>query len=163
MTHGSPAIRRAVVTEAPALTDIAFAAKRHWGYSPQTMELWRRDLTITADTIESNATFVYEDDRILGFYTLSVDQQEWELEHLWVLPQWMRQGIGKALLTHAAATVGAGRGRVLRIDADPNAEPFYLACGAQHIGNVAAPIPSQPNRMRPILELDVAGLAPATR
>jgi hypothetical protein len=35
------------------------------------------------------------------------------------------------------------------IDADPFAEAFYLHCGAERCGEVAAPIPGLPDRTRP--------------
>jgi hypothetical protein len=35
------------------------------------------------------------------------------------------------------------------VDADPNAESFYLDCGADRCGGVSAPLPEQPDRVRP--------------
>jgi hypothetical protein len=46
----------------------------------------------------------------------------------------------------------------LRVDADPHAERFYLACGAVSIGTVAAPIAGQPDRVRPQFAFACAGL-----
>jgi GNAT superfamily N-acetyltransferase len=51
------------------------------------------------------------------------------LEHLWVLPDWMGQGIGRALFRHAAERAAARGALSLTIEADPNAEPFYLPHG----------------------------------
>jgi len=44
------------------------------------------------------------------------------------------------------------------VDADPNAESFYLACGADRCGEVPAPIRGEPGRVRPQLAF-VLGLA----
>ncbi|MCG6496213.1 hypothetical protein MCM47_18115 [Kitasatospora sp. A2-31] len=44
--------------------------------------------------------------------------------------------------------------RRLTIDADPNAEPFYLAMGATRIGTTASE--SVPGRELPLLGLEIA-------
>jgi ribosomal protein S18 acetylase RimI-like enzyme len=149
-------IRIAKTSEAALLSSLAVAAKRHWGYSADTMKRWEPDLTVSVDSIQFNPTFVAEENGIvLGFYMLSIDDDLWELEHLWVAPARMREGIGKSLLMHAAAQIRASGGTVLNIDADPNAEIFYAACGARRVGEVPAPIHGQDKRVRPLLELDV--------
>ena len=43
--------------------------------------------------------------------------------------------------------------REIVIDADPNAENFYVHCGATVTGVVPAPIEGQPGRTRPQLRL----------
>ena len=146
-------IREAKPSEAKQLTAIAVAAKQHWGYSPEAMNKWIRTLTVTRTAIESNPTFVAEADTLLGFYMLWTDGRAWELEHMWVAPPFMRQGVGRALLAHSANFARARDAKILRIDADPNAEAFYRACGAVRLGVVAAPIAEQPQRVRPILTL----------
>jgi hypothetical protein len=39
--------------------------------------------------------------------------------------------------------------RTMLIDADPNAEPFYLSRGAVRVGEIAAPIEGNNQRIRP--------------
>ncbi|MGH6612363.1 MAG: GNAT family N-acetyltransferase, partial [Burkholderiaceae bacterium] len=73
---------------------------------------------------------------------------------LWVLPRYARQGFGRVMLDHARQLASMNGARSIAIDADPNAEPFYLACGARRQGEVAAPIDGQPHRIRPQLVLD---------
>jgi predicted N-acetyltransferase YhbS len=65
----------------------------------------------------------------------------------------MHRGFGRALVQHAAGHAAARGQAVLAIDSDPNAEPFYLRCGAQLVGQVRAPIEGSPNRVRPQLIL----------
>jgi len=77
------------------------------------------------------------------------------MRNLWVAPEHMRQGFGRALLFHALQTAALGGASFIHIDADPNAESFYVACGAARIGEVPAPIAGQPNRIRPQLMLAV--------
>lgn len=51
---------------------------------------------------------------------------------------------------------GADRRYRITIDADPNAEAFYLACGVIRVGHVAAPIFADPSRVRPQLSLPIS-------
>ena len=87
----------------------------------------------------------------MGFYSLRPSQSAWELDNLWVLPKFMHQGIGRALLAHALATAARGGASEITVDADPNAESFYLECGAIKRGEIPAPIAGQPKRVRPQL------------
>lgn len=137
--------------EAGALTALAFAAKAHWGYPAETMEAWRDDLRITPEMLARPHGIACADGRVAGFYTLVPAPGDWELDNLWVDPRCMAQGIGRALVRHALAAARAGGAARIRIDSDPNAEPFYLACGAVRHGTVAAPIPGDPSRVRPQL------------
>ena len=51
-------IRRAVPAEADLLTEIAHAAKRHWGYPENWIREWKSDLTITPEFIATNEMYV---------------------------------------------------------------------------------------------------------
>ena len=147
-------IRPARASEASVLSRLAVAAKEHWRYAPEDIERWRPLLTVTENELASRPAFVAEvDSEIAGFYLLAPREASWELEHLWVAPQFARRGIGRALLAHAAGTARAGGASAILIDADPNAEAFYLACGAARVGTVSAPIANDPARVRPQLSL----------
>jgi GNAT superfamily N-acetyltransferase len=149
-------IRQARASEAPGLSALALAAKHHWGYAAEDIERWRPLLTITQADLVSRPAFVAEiASGVAGFYALVPSGVTWGLEHLWVSPQFTRRGIGRALLAHAANTARAGGATSIAIDADPNAELFYRACGAVCVGSVAAPIASDPARIRPQLSLQV--------
>jgi len=141
-------IRPAKTSEAKLLSGIAVAAKQHWGYSPEAMKSWESMLSVSRIAIEMNPTFVAQDEEVQGFYMLS-HGIGWELEHLWVLPQFIRRGVGRKLLAHATDLVRSRGGSTLHIDADPNSEPFYRACGAVVIDTVAAPLTGHPDRVRP--------------
>jgi GNAT superfamily N-acetyltransferase len=147
-------IRRARAFEAAALSSLAREAKQRWGYASTDMERWREQLVVNPDDITTNPTFVAEvDDKVVGFYLLVPKSTCWELDHLWVAPRVQRHGIGRALLAHAVDTAHRGGATSIIVDADPNAEPFYIACGAIRQAVVAAPIPSDPGRIRPQLLL----------
>jgi len=145
-------IRPAQGHEAEALSALALKAKAYWGYPADTIELWRQDLSVSSDTITSRPTFVAAiGDKIAGFYSLVPSNHSWKLDHLWVLPQFMDRGIGRALVAHALEAALRGGASRVTVDADPNAESFYLACGADRCGEIPAPIPGQPKRVRPQL------------
>jgi GNAT superfamily N-acetyltransferase len=70
---------------------------------------------------------------------------------LFVEPQAIGTGVGRALYHHVLATARALGFTALRIEADPNAEPFYRAMGARPVGVV--PSGSIPGRELPVLEV----------
>jgi len=147
-------IRRAHEDEALALSGIAYKSKSHWQYSAEQLAAWSEDLTVSPDEISSLPTYVAEvESVVVGFFMLVPSSLHWNLEHFWVLPSSMGHGLGRALLAYAAALAAEGGATALAIDADPNAELFYLACGAQRVGSQPAPVEDLPNRERPQLLL----------
>jgi GNAT superfamily N-acetyltransferase len=145
-------IRPAVETEAELLSALVMRAKAHWGYSAEALEGWRSELTLSPQDIRAKPAFVaMMDAEVAGFYSLSPSQAAWELDNLWVSPQFMHRGVGRGLLSHALETAAGGGALEVTVDADPNAEAFYLECGAVRRGEVSAPIPGQPKRVRPQL------------
>jgi len=147
-------IRRANLGESDELTRVAHEAKRHWGYRAEDLAAWQSDLTVLPAALRTLPTFVADiEGQIAGFYQLSATGAALELEHFWVRPAHMRRGVGRALLAHAAREASASGFSELQIDADPHAEPFYLACGAVRSGERPAPIAGEPRRVRPQLVL----------
>lgn len=151
-------IRPARELEAEELSALAREAKAHWGYSAETIASWNRELSVSGRDIAAQPTFLVEvEGRIAGFYSLRPSSRAWEIDHLWVRPSFMRRGIGRALVTHALEAAASKGAASVIVDADPNAETFYRACGAIRYGEVPAPIPGQPGRVRPQLEFRARG------
>jgi GNAT superfamily N-acetyltransferase len=150
------AIRRAAPADAGGLTAIAHAAKRRWGYPETWIRLWRRDLTLTRHFIASHCVQCATlNGRIVGFYALSREGATFDLEHMWVDPGRMGEGVGARLFRHAIERVRGSGGDRLQIASDPNAEGFYRRMGARRIGE----IPSSPaGRTLPVLVVDVSGI-----
>ena len=150
-------IRRALENEAEVLSALAFKSKAHWPYSASQLDAWRDALAVSAAEISSRPTCVAEvEARPAGFFMLLPASSDcWQLEHFWVAPASMGRGVGRALLAHALGMAADAGAQTLAIDADPNAEPFYLACGALRVGTVAAPIEGAPSRKRPQLLLSI--------
>jgi GNAT superfamily N-acetyltransferase len=133
-------IRPAAVSEAEALSSLALAGKRYWGYPKPWLQAWRDLLTITPDYVAAHVVRCAEDvaGRVVGFYALEGDGGRCRLEHLWLDPSLIGGGLGRQLFEHAVQTARAlGVAEVL-IEADPNAEGFYLHMGARRIGETVS-------------------------
>ncbi len=129
-------IRPAKQSEADALTALALAGKRHWRYPEPWVEAWRGALSITADYIAAHVVFSAEETTrgLVGFYALERDCGRVRLEHLWLAPSRIGHGLGRQLFPHAVRTAQSLGATELLIEADPNAEGFYLHLGAERIG-----------------------------
>ena len=148
-------INRAKPEEAEALTQIALAAKRHWGYPERWMELWKPQLTFSPEYFEENESWVAEiDDAPIAFYTLlEKDGSAW-LENLWVSPGWIGKGVGKRLFLHALGLSRQWGLRILQLEADPNAVGFYETMGMKQVGERVSEVEGQP-RTLPIMQLEL--------
>lgn len=145
--------------DAARLTGIAFAAKRHWGYPDRWMESWRDVLTVNPDFIASHETFsAVVDGLTVGFYALGQKGNRLDLLHMWVLPDWMRRGIGRSLFCHALERTKILGFKELEIESDPNAEGFYQRLGAHRVG-VSIHTVDQHRRELPVLiyQIDQGG------
>lgn len=148
-------IVRAVPVQSARLSQIATSAKSYWGYPAQWIELWRDQLTISPSFIEQHETWAAEvDGTVLGFYALTGEPPCLQLEHMWVMPVAIRQGIGTALWTHAMARAGALGAEIVEIEADPNAEGFYTRMGASTVGEVGYVLEGQ-RRSLPLLQIQI--------
>ena len=148
---GMVMIRPADPGEAEALEPLARAAKAVWGYSATQLDRWRDDLTLSTASIRRYPTFVAEvDGAPVGVAQVSTDGSPWGSSISGCIPT----GCAGASAGTPARPPWTRRRReeaALLIDADPHAEAFYLAAGAQRVGAVAAPIAGQPDRVLPRL------------
>ena len=145
-------VRRAISEDAKELSTLALTAKAYWGYADAQLEEWRPSLEVSAESILSRPIFVGElSGRIVCFYSLVPSASAWELDNLWVAPEHIRRGLGRALISHALQTAADAGATSIIVDADPNSEAFYVACGAKRTGEIAAPIAGHPSRVRPQL------------
>ena len=148
-------IRPARPGEAQILTKIAKTAKAYWGYPAAWLEEWRDLLTITPQFVEANETFAaVVKGEIVAFYALVTSGGTLRLEHLWVLPEQMRHGIGRKLFEHAVGRAKSRGVLCLTIEADPNAETFYRHMGAVKIGAISTKVEGG-HRELPLLSFDL--------
>ena len=133
------------------LTEIAHAAKRHWGYPERWIEHWRDTLTITPDYIAGNEVYVARlGDQIVGFYALLGSGAKLTLDHLWLSPSQIGTGIGRTLFNHAMAKAKQLGATEIEIEAEPNAVGFYERMGATRVGENVYELEGQP-RILPLL------------
>lgn len=143
-------IRPARADEAAALTELSLRSKAVWGYPPSFMARCRAAMTLKAEAIERRPHYVAEADRtLLGFYGLEPEEDGVGLDYLFVAPEAIGQGVGRALWEHAVATAQRLGHACLVVVSDPNAEGFYRRMGARPAG--ARPSELQPGRYLPVL------------
>jgi len=141
-------IRRASTTEAATLSQIALDAKRYWGYPEHWIKHWEADLTISPEFITDNQVFVAESEgQIRGFYALTLSGEKAELEHMWVMPQYIGTGVGKELFLDAMERAAAMSVQEVEILADPNAAGFYERMGATRIGETESSIDGEVRKL----------------
>ena len=148
-------IKQARAEHASILTEIAISAKRHWDYPERWIKLWTPSLTISPDYISQNETWMAVVNAMpAGFYSLQTDDEFLWLDNLWVLPNFMGQGIGTQLFQHALERSKALGASMLKIEADPNAQSFYEKMGAYKVGESRNQVDDQP-RILPIMEINL--------
>ncbi len=154
----SVTIRPARPAEADALTALSMAGKRYWGYPEPWLEAWRELLTITPEYVAAKVLFCAEDEagRVVGFSALERTGGRWWLESLFLAPAWIGCGLGRRLFEHAAQAAQWLGATELLLEADPNAEGFYLRLGAQRIGQRVSHLTGT-ERVVPLLRYTLAG------
>lgn len=147
-------IRRATPEEAHILTGIAMRSKAFWGYDDAFIDACRNELTVTPEKINRNHVYLAMDGPdYVGFYCLIANGRSGVLDSMFINPPHIGLGWGKILwdsLTALARKLGI---REFTIDADPNAEGFYLKMGAIRIGHVEST--AVPGRKLPLLRMVV--------
>ena len=148
-------IRPARPDEADRLSALAYRSKAHWGYEPEQMEVFRGELTLAPDAVPASHAHVHEERGALqGFYSLAdLGGGRIELEHLFVDPEALRQGIGARLFHHACGVAHDQGADTLFIQSDPNAAGFYRTLGAIFVADVPS---SVPGRTLPTFEFALA-------
>ena len=146
-------VRVARPDEVEQLSDLALRSKAYWGYDGAFLEACRDELTLTPDYLDTNPTFVLEDDgRVVGLYSLeSMEAGEVELGMLFIDPDVIGRGYGSKLLAHAVQTAARHGHRTIWIQSDPGAEGFYRSHGAVTVGHLESK--SLPGRMLPWMRL----------
>ena len=142
-------IRPARAEEAPVLSQIAFEAKRFWGYPPAWMDAWTDQLTLTESDVAAWIVRVADvEGAVAGFAALEpTSRTAMELEHLWVRPGWMGKGIGRTLVRDCQRQAAARGVSEIWIDSDPNAEAFYEHLGARRQGVTRSAVAGHPREL----------------
>lgn len=148
----TPVIRRARPDEAPALRALAHRSKAYWPYDAEFLEAVAPMLILEPRHIANQEVHVLElDGRVAGWHRVSFHGQRAELEDLWLEPEWIGGGHGRALFDQAVRVAESGGATRLEWDAEPYAEGFYRAMGGKEIGRT--PSAAEPGRTLPRMRL----------
>jgi GNAT superfamily N-acetyltransferase len=147
-------LRAARPDEAGVLSELAVRSKAYWGYDQDFLDACRAELSFGAADVLARRIVVAESaGRVSGFYSLDGQPPVGELGNLWLEPVAIGTGLGRRLWQHALEVARAAGFTVLRIEADPHAEGFYLAMGAQPAGTT--PSGSITGRTLPLLTMQL--------
>ncbi len=131
-TRRKALVRRAQPDEADALNELIVRSKSYWGYDQPFVEAYRSFLSLSPETIKHHPVYCAEVEGTtagISHFTVA-SETEIELDHLFVEPTFMGQGIGKLLWQHAVDLARSMGAKALVFDADPHARPFYEQMGA---------------------------------
>ena len=137
-------IRAAQEFDAEELTQLAMRSKAVWGYDETFMASCKDELSLSSSQINSELSICFTalvNSKLVGFYLVTQQtslSEEAELEALFVEPEFLGHGIGKKLFDHIICQCQQKGINKLHIQADPNAEAFYLKVGAELIGKTAS-------------------------
>jgi len=107
-------------------------SKSYWGYDRLFLEAYRAHLLLSAEVLEHNPVYCVEvGEAIAGVsHLIVVSDEEICLNHLFVEPAFIGQGIGSLLWRHAVEQARRRDARALVFKADPHARSFYERMGA---------------------------------
>lgn len=152
-------IRPARTGEASILTELCIRSKAYWGYESAFMTAAARLLQIPERQIGAGNVLAAlqggdgsEPCGVAAIIPLR-RKRHFELSHLFVAPEQLRRGIGRALFDAAVALAAERGASHLSILSDPHAADFYDRLGARRTGS--APSGVGGNRMLPLFELAI--------
>lgn len=121
--------RMATINDLPVLNHISVTSKRHWGYPEEWIQGWIKELTITPSDLNTMETLLMDfEEKTIGFCTIKDQGKQYEVMHLWILPEFIGKGYGKILLKEAFSAFILEQ-KPIWVLSDPNAESFYKKRG----------------------------------
>lgn len=117
-------------------------SKSYWSWPTDYLEKALPRLVITPDYLGRQHGFEVLDvaGKCVAFCALREDDNRIVLDHLWVTPDRIREGIGRFACDHAVREARARGWRELWVHPDPNAVGFYQELGFSDTG---ARVPSR--------------------
>jgi GNAT superfamily N-acetyltransferase len=113
------------------LASLEIRSESYWGYSSEFMDKFKKIYLITEEFILHNPTYILKDDEtIIGFYGLMLNEDEFSLEYLFIEPMYIGKGYGKMLWNHALEECKKLGISEFTIITSPDARGFYLGLGA---------------------------------
>nr|WP_136252538.1 GNAT family N-acetyltransferase [Ningiella ruwaisensis] len=150
-------IRALRIEELDFVSNLALRSKGYWGYSQDFLDACKEELSISPGEFH-NSKFQFRvmeyENRIIGYYAVChLDSNTYELDALFVEPVFIGKGVGNQLIDHAKSLVTQRGGTKIILQAEPNAEPFYLKAGANIVGKKESQ--SIRGRYLSLLEIDL--------
>ena len=152
-------VRPARADEADCLSALCRRSKAHWGYNDAFLLASKPALTVSPARIAEGRVLVAEDanGNLLGIAAAEpLEDRVFDLSLLFIEPAAIRTGVGEKLFRAIVGLIAREGAARLRIEADPNAEDFYVRLGARRIGE--APSGAIPGRMLPLLEYVISAM-----
>jgi len=101
----------------------------HWGYPKEWIDNWKDDLVLSLKNFaEFTINKLVVNEQIAGFCAISESEENYEIEHLWILPEFMGKGFGKLLLNTSLKKFVTNKKEII-VTSDPNSESFYKKMG----------------------------------
>ncbi|MCH4566768.1 GNAT family N-acetyltransferase [Bacillus sp. ES1-5] len=145
-------IRKALLSEANELSELALHSKATWNYSEEFILACKGDLTVTEEYIKNNFVYVLENDNTkIGFFSFLRDDNA--LDFLYIHPRYKGKGYGKILWEYVIEQANELGIKSFTVDSDPNAKGYYLKMGAKLIGETPSTVCK--DRLLPLLKYDV--------
>ncbi|GAA0773987.1 GNAT family N-acetyltransferase [Roseibium denhamense] len=150
-------LRRALRSDAEALTDIMQRSKASWGYTPEQAALIKQHDHVTRDQIAGQHVIVAERDGQPVAY-LAVEPMDAEtllIDHIFVCPDHQGNGLGKLLLLRAEDHARQHRLSRLYLISDVHAGSFYEKHGFETVGTIPSKLvpghfaPEMEKRLKP--------------
>jgi len=148
-------IRPALANEAAEITELGLQSKAHWGYDQAFMQACRQEMQHVPADIESSQS-VYRvatiKGTLVGFYKLEdINSPRVTIDALFIDPTMIGHGVGRLLIEHAKEIAIKRGASFLVAQSDPFAESFYLAMGAELVGQLESG--SIAGRFLPLVEI----------
>ncbi|MEM8568400.1 MAG: GNAT family N-acetyltransferase [Bacteroidota bacterium] len=143
--------RKPHIEDLKTLNAISIKSKQYWGYPMAWVEKWKNELTLDDHKLkEQNILLVEVDSKVIGFCSIVEKPENYEILHLWILPDHIGKGIGKKLLSESINSFTYDT-RPIIVEADPNAEPFYRSQGFITFEKIES---FPPGRFLPVMKRD---------
>jgi ribosomal protein S18 acetylase RimI-like enzyme len=142
----------------PELAELAVRSKGSWGYDPGFLAAFRAQLLAPTGLPEGDVLVATRAGRRVGFAVVRTTHQAAWLDDLWVEPDAMGAGVGRALWEAAVERARTAGCTAVELEADPNAEAFYARMGARRVGERPSSITE--GRRLPWMRLELGDPAP---
>jgi len=147
-------ITKANILDAKNLTALTIRSKANWDYSPEQIEKWKEDLTVTQEYIANNSVYkLIDDERLIGYYSFfQISDGKAKLDNVFIEPEFMGKGYGRILINDFLRRIESIGFKKVTLDSDPNAEKFYKRLGFKMVGKLESSIK---NRFLPVMEMEI--------